>query len=668
MARLAIASREISPHVWHHWRPRPQVKSWEWVCEHIREPKGGDRFQADDYPWLRGVCDAFDRPQVREIDLMWATRLGKTFIGQCLMLNTMANNPMPGLFASSVQKLALDNVRSKLYPMLEYCRPLCGQLKSKAKRSMFRLELRDCLWKVGWSGSDSSLADFGAWMLHCSEVDKWDDAKSDEADPVELAAERCKEFPDHKMIFEGTPKREGKSRIAAKLSASTNCRYYVPCPYCHHRQVLRFALNEEWRFDRSQGGILWDGLDRNQYDPDLAYTTSRYLCGGCQREIHDEQRKRMMGHGEWVAEGQSIDKQGRVQGVPRRGGEAWGSQLSSLYSMQLRWGNCGRVCARALARPHMRHNLMNSWLGLPYSPHRAQLEPEQLGERLRTEYALQLVPAWVRLLSASVDVQDTFFVVHVWGWGGRERGHQVDYQICDTWDDVLGVLDRRYEIEGARETMGIPITLVDSSAFTLDVYKFCKKNSLPYRLIIPCKGASGDMGGEAYKKTIVGVKKGRKLSKAALRARGLLRIQINVDYWESELQDALDTHLPGGPASLSLSAEASHDMDLCMQLLNGTRSDRRNKREVDEYLWVKRWPDDPNDHRDCVRMARVAAELIVRGNWAGLRERRLALPPTPQPATPAEQKAPDRKAGGFVRTPRRDRGAPFVRRLPRRRT
>ena len=618
----AIRGAKISPAVWKNWLPRPKVRTWDWAAEHVRAPNGAP-FDADNYPWGRGVCDAYDNPQYREIDLMWASRLGKTFIGQCILLSGMANNPMPGIFASNAEKLAVGSVREKIYPMLERCRPLRDQLKPRARRSLYSLELRDCLIRIAWSGSDSTLADFGAYFLHCNEVDKWSKNKSSEADPVELAAERVKEFPDHKMIFESTPALASKSRIAPKLALSTNCRYWVACPWCHARQVLHMSIDFQGKLHVAGGGLIWDGFDTGEVDPDKAKKTARYVCEHCEREIHDEQRARMMRSGEWVAEGQRIDSRGRVHGTPVRDGHAWGSQLSSLYSLQMRWGDIAYKFVASRGRCGSEQNFINSWEGMPYTPGKSKTLPEELAARLKTEIPQQTVPAAAVFMVGAIDCQDGFFKYMNLGVGLGERLFLVDYGIADSWDELLKIVDRKYEVEGEPgEQLDIPITLIDSGTFTKDVYLWCKQNSRKDRLIIPCKGASNDMGGEPYQTKILGVGKvPRKLRRAALVARGLLRIHINVDYWEREIQKYLDVGDPGEPGSLSFCLEAADDDSLCKELLNGIPDEDTDSRNQTVIRWIKKDVDEPNDFRDCLRMARVAAEVRLRRNWATLRPR-----------------------------------------------
>ena len=258
---------------------------------------------------MRGVCEAFDNRQFREIALMWGTQLGKTFLFHAIALCVMTTRPAPGIFASATERLARASVREKIYNMIEQCAPLRGQLKSQKDRSVDRIELQASHWRVAWSGSHTALADFSAEIIVCNEVSKWNSRGGEEGDPLDLIYQRFKFYDaTYKALVESSPTLRGRCRIEAKVKLSTNCRYQVPCPHCRHYQTL------------SMKQLRWDHLADGTSDPELAERTARYECLSCRRAIHDEQRRRMMQAGVWVPEGQSVDGRGRDTAADRRQG------------------------------------------------------------------------------------------------------------------------------------------------------------------------------------------------------------------------------------------------------------------------------------------------------------------------------------------------------------
>ena len=65
-----------------------------------------------------GPMDAFADHRVREISLQWASRLGKSFFGQCMFMYTAEVDPAPMMLASSRETLALD-VAKRTMKMIE---------------------------------------------------------------------------------------------------------------------------------------------------------------------------------------------------------------------------------------------------------------------------------------------------------------------------------------------------------------------------------------------------------------------------------------------------------------------------------------------------------------------------------------------------------------------
>ena len=193
---------------------------------------GGMPFSLAAFPHVDGVLDAFDTPSIRMIVLQWGTRLGKTTTCLSLIAKQAGTNPRNMMFAGSTKDAASRVVASRLYPILDSTDGVKDQLLPESRRSKLDVRLRACRVFVGWSGSETSLADVGAFFGVANEIDKWDEDISTEADSLALFLNRFKGFTNHKIILESTPAIKGHSRIESWLNRSNRCRRYVPCPYC----------------------------------------------------------------------------------------------------------------------------------------------------------------------------------------------------------------------------------------------------------------------------------------------------------------------------------------------------------------------------------------------------------------------------------------------------
>lgn len=606
------------------FRPAAKVSSWDWICEHGRMPDGTP-FDGERIPWCRGVCEAWDDPETREMSLMWGTRLGKTTIGMQLMAKCAATAPAPGLFATSTQSLAKRTVRNKIYPVLANCRKTADLLPAQRWWTVEEIRLSNSPWAVAWSGSDTQLADLSAFYGYANELDKWtlNDRQGGDAGEGDAEAqflERFKEFYNAKILFECSPSTKRRSRIERRYLASNQCRYAVPCPSCGKFQVLKLGSDEP----EKNGGILFDKGPDGHSDPAVARKTARYVCEHCRYEIHDDQRPKIMRRGVWVPAGCEVNKLGRLVGTPNRGPRLWGGQLSSLYSLQLRWGDIAEKFVTSKGDQRQFRMFVNGWLAETWEPYRVKSEPEQVGARLRTELPAGVVPSWATWLVAGVDRQQDHWVYLVVAVGPGEKTHVVQHGKLDTDDEVEEVVVRGlFEHEDGGEPLWPAVVFVDCGYRTKESYELCQRfRKDDKREVFPCKGANTDCAGEAYEVKIVGVDEGRstRTKKQLLRAgRGLRRIRVNPYYYEPLIQQQLDDLSPGESGALSLNSDAADDNELLRQLCNGAESAEPSKTDPNRHLWVKRWESEPNDIRDCYKYARGAADFlfrnVLRGTW-----------------------------------------------------
>ena len=606
----------------------------------------GTPFDGDRIPWSEGVCDAYDDPLTRSVTMMWGTRLGKTITALQLMACMMATAPMPGLFSQSTEKLVRRTVNGRVYPMLDAIDATAVQLLPEKLRSATLIELSNSKWHVTWSGSATQLADIDAFYGHAGEVDKWSfnavlGGDGGEGDALDQWEERFKENPDHKKIFECSPSTKTKSRIYKKLLASNNCRFWVPCPHCKRRQVLKFGGKDAL----SSGGLVWDRKPGDAHDSELALNTARYVCEHCRKEILDEHRYDMMRAGKWAPEGCQVDRRGRVIGTPLRSPRHWGGQLSSLYSLQMQWGDVAEKFVKSVGSPSSLQMFINGWLSEVWEPYRSKSEPEEVGEKLTSDVPRGTIPDWATWVFAGCDVQEECLVYVVIAVGPNERIAIIDDGVVDTWSELeKECITRKFPHADGGESLSPALTLIDCGHRTKEVYDFCQTFKGSGRMVMPCKGSNNDCNGEPYQKIIIGdgTKTGSKgMKRLALAARGLIRVRVNPFHYEPLIQMQLDKILPGEDRSLSLPEGFDENENFLYQLCNAAISDEPSKSAPDKHLWVKRWPDTENDKRDCYKYARCAADLKFRGDWSRATRRQddsISLPKsTKSKATPEAQ-------------------------------
>ncbi len=615
------------------FEPREKPLSIDWQKANVYLPtgpngRGGRAFDVDAYPHIAapgGPADAFDDPRVRSIWLQWASRLGKTAWAQACLLYQAACDPCPILFGTSTESLAVRSVSTKLYSMIGQCPELRDQLRPVNRRQQTRIDLRDCRIYVAWSGSTTTLADLAARLLHANEIDKWDQSASDEGDSLKLFLERAKDIPNRKVICESTPSIKGRSRVERGLLASTNCRYWVPCPHCQGYQVLRLDQ------------IKWDHLDNGKSDPALAAKTARYECAHCGQVIRDEHRTKMMRRGVWAPEGCGVDsakaaaavehwsgarggdgaclmkggwgKADWITGQPLRDGTEAGYQLSSLYALTLSWGDIAKEFVDSKGNPRTLQNFFNSWLGETWEIIRQQQTWEQLGQRLAAGYPIGRVPAEAVFCTVGVDKQVDHYVYVCTAWGQEQRGYVIDYGTAPGLDAVWeAAIGRVFPYVDHGELRPV-LALIDSGYDPEEIYRFCLERRVPGLLMLPCKG--GLQGDAAYEL--------RQPGKGALAKDPILH--VNDAYYQPILQRAFNALRPGDAGSISVPADSASDEDLLTQFLNEAPVSRIDARKQDQLQWQRVHEHIPNDFRDGLKYSAAAADLYVRRQWGRVQPR-----------------------------------------------
>ena len=563
---------------------------------------GGMPFSLKAFPHVDGVLAAFDDPDVRTIVLQWGTRLGKTTTCLSLMAEQAGTNPRNMMFASSTAAAAGRVVASRLYPLFDSTEGVRSQLLPDHRRSKLDVRLHACRIFVGWSGSETSLADVGAYFGVANEIDKWDGTASDEADSLALFLNRLKGFTDHKIILESTPTIKGRSRIEHWMGRSNQHLRWVPCPHCGEYQMLVKGA------DGVTGGIKWDRDKDGNSDADTAFASAWYECVCCSGRIENFHRIEMLRRGIWAPDGCTVSKDGQLVGTAiNAGSDVVGfGPLPSWYALTETWGSFARAWIRAKKRPRDLQDVVNSYMAETWEVRKTKSTPERIVERITGTTPRGIVPEDGLFLTVTVDRQAAeggFVVYLVLAHGADDRCWSVQWgvspKLTDIWSSVV-----RATYPHADGGQGlVPVAMmVDSGWNTRDTYQFCET----YPGVMPCKGSSTDLGGLPYKVVV--------LSEGAGGPGRRELLHVNTDYWETDVQSRLEDKLANEPGSLTLPEGSSRDIEFVAQICNGHLKDVLDSRGNARMMWVKKEESQPNDFRDCLRYGLCLARAWLDDN------------------------------------------------------
>ena len=424
------------------------------------EPGSWDTSRAE---YQRGIMDALNEPNVREVVAMTSAQVGKTEILNNVIAYHISQDPSPILVVQPTLDLAQTWSKDRLAPMLRDTPVLQGLVKDPRARDSGNTTLHKVfpgghITACG-ANSPSSLASRPIRVVLCDEVDRYPVSAGSEGDPISLAKKRAATFWNRKIMLVSTPTNKGASRIETAYEESDQRIFFVPCPHCEASQQLKWS-NVKWDEDKPE--------------------TARYVCNDCGVEWSEPDRLRAIRNGKWKATNE-------FKGVA-------GFHLSTLYSPWTPLADGVRDFLEAKKQPATLRVWVNTYLGESWEEQGEAVDDYELSQRREDWDAL---PREVLLLTAGVDVQDDRLEVEVVGWGLDEESWSIHYQTIygdpsspKVWEDLDVVLARKWEHESGSEMIATA-TCVDSGGHhTQSVYKYCKARE--GRRVFAIKGVGGD--------------------------------------------------------------------------------------------------------------------------------------------------------------------------------
>ena len=633
--------------------PLPPFSSWDWIKENGVTHKGAP-FNYLDFPWVEGICAAWDNPRVRMVSFMAGSRLGKTESGLELMQSVQDYDPDIGMIGGSTEGLIKRTLGDRYYKMLEHCHRTRSICPPVSRRSATKVKTKSYIIYGAWSGSPTTLGDLDPRYLVAFEVDKFTKDSSEEADPFLLLLERGAEIPDRKVFCESTPTVKGVSRIDRAVESGTNRRFHCPCPRCGHYQEL--VVNES--LDREFGGLWWDKDKSGHASGERAAESAVYICAACKGEIREESRRPMIRKGIWCAKGQQVSKEGELLGRPINDGPHESFQLSRMYGPTFSFSAYARAFVESRGDTEKERSFANNWAGVPWVPIVIEMDWEELARRLcRGKHEVGVVPQHCIFVTTAVDVQVDHFVITTFGWTRGKCGHLVQHGTVPDWSDVQAWLRTRWKHEDGGVILS-RMNLIDAKDGNRkhEIVDFCKAvNNERGPFTWPSMGAKpGTMHVRMFRKQPID-DQNRTGKRAESKIRGIHLVQVNTTMTQEWIDSAMVRRMPTDPHLLTLSEQVKEDQDLFDQLLN-------EKYDKEKGLHVHVDPLIPVDFRDAFRYARTAAEVYTNGNWDRLPGRRTVNPPEPREQRRKRQRATAESTEAKERRPKPPRKSRFIRR------
>ncbi len=636
------------------WRPPPTDRLATWCERWVRLPPeltatpGPLRF--DRAPYLRGVIDLADDPQVETIALQWGAQLGKTTALLLLLAGVAVLDPSPALLAAP-NRDALIELRDKFYRLAEATPPVAALLPPAHRRNNRAIDFGRAQCYLGYAGSAQRLSAKSCKRVLCTEIDRWVKSTHEGAAP-QLAAERVKSFFRYLVVYESTPSDE-TSQIASLYERSDRRTFQVPCPRCGGFQELRF-------FPHADGPRAGRGGVRGLQDAagawlpaDQVRREAYYSCEHCGGRIESHDKAAAVRAGVWVPAGQTVGRDGRLQGTPERSPRHAGFRLSSLAADSISFGRAAEEYLLSRDNEARLQSFWNNWLGLTWR--RAIKRPrwERIGRRLAGAHRRGTAPGAAIFLTAGIDNQAdaAYWVVRAWGEGSTSW--LVDWGKVTQRVDETGALVPESDLEQLHDLIfarAFPLTGENAAGQTaLRVRLACLdfQGSRSYAVVAWANRQRQRYGDRL--RTIAGDSRlpaGQWFTQSRVErsrtgkryAGGLERWALNVDAYKAGLVERFDLALDA-PGAFFLHADClAVGQDYLRQLCNEARQVQRTAAGREAVRWLIVDDAVGNHYLDCEVYARAAADMVTGLDWANLttRAKQAAKPPKDKRAAAAD--------------------------------
>jgi phage terminase large subunit GpA-like protein len=464
-----------------HFLPPPDITISEWAIRNRTLPKGTTSRPGPFRPEVFQVemMDALLDPLVHEVVIQKSTQVGFT---DAVLLNIIGYyidaDPRPIMYVLPTIDNAKDKGKKAITPMIDSCPVLRKKIKPPtSRRAGNTLALKEYpggFLKLTGANSGAGLRSDPVPVVLFDEVDGYPLSVEGEGDPIAIGTRRTDAYPDFKIVKGSTPaKPKGVSPIEQAFLLSDMRRFFVPCPFCNHAQVLwwKDPVTKEYRL-----------VYETNADHQIVPGSVAFLCAGCKKRIPERFKQQMLNAGKWVAE------------MPER--PIVGFHINALYSP---WRENWLALAQEWHEANQEKNVeklrafINLRLGETWEEDSDAVEAIALKARLEAYKAE--VPDGVGLLTASVDVQSDRLECVVKGWGDKEESWLIAYQQLfgdpgqeEVWNELDSFLLSTWE-HASGQKVKISCTMIDSGGQHTDsVYRFVRARQ--GRKIFALKGSS----------------------------------------------------------------------------------------------------------------------------------------------------------------------------------
>lgn len=450
--------------------PPERIPVSEWAEKHRIIPRGNAEpgaWSNARVPYVVEPADCVNDDAIHTIIVAGCSQSSKTAgCGENIVGWAITHDPATIIWATPSDASALT-AASRFDAMIAATPELKKRFGSRTARSVVNnsglKEFEGGKLVIVSAGSPSSLASHPARLVIADEIDRFPHNLRREGDPIGLLRARQTTFARRKFIGLSSPTEVGHSRIEALFETGDRREWH-------------------WRCDCGEEHIPeWENVNWEPGKPEGAH----YSMPCCGTVLGDADRLRLMSRGRWraMAAGQPGVRSFRFRGLS----SPWLS-LSLLAS----------EFDAARGSPSKLAPFFNTRLGLPFEAGVGEGADADVVRSLAENWSAGSIPERkIVLITAGIDVQQTWLAVHIVGWSDGDEAwslawHEIPGDPLDprTWAALEDVLTAPWR-HPSGDMLNIEAAAIDSGFQSQAVYEFSGKHRVRGRRWYAVKGMAG---------------------------------------------------------------------------------------------------------------------------------------------------------------------------------
>lgn len=606
-----IDPRQVLAQIRRCWEAPARLPLSEWADEYavLSAESSADVGDWETLPYQRGIMDAITDRHIEMVSVMKSARVGWTKILNHTVGYHAHYDPCPIMVVQPTIGDAEGYSKDEIAPMIRDTEELKCLFSDPDKRESGNTILHKLFpgGQLRLVGADSprGFRRVSMRVVAFDEVDGYAATAGEEGDQLKLGITRTLYFWNRKILAGSTPTLDQTSRIKRLFERGDMRYYFVPCPHCDHKQVLKWE-NLKWpKDDPDKAAFLCQNPEC--CDPEtgevrlIEFKFQRWMI----EEADRRQRAGEAGIG-WVATNPDAEP----------GHASFHIWAAYSYSPNATWGHLAREWLSSHKNIEERKTFINTVLGLPYKGQGDAPDWKRLYDR-REHYKIGTLPPGAIALYAGADVQKGWIAVEVVAFGRRMESWSVDYRIFEgdtTTPDgkPYAQLDAMLSEEfptAAGGTARIRKLSIDTGYNTNTVYQWAWKYQTGHRVLA--------VDGRDKYNMIVGQPKKVEISaRGKKKSRSLLLWPVGASLIKTELYGWLKQDKPTDESGDEHPFGYCHFPEYPEEYFRGITAEEIVPRLVKgfrRYQWEKVY--ERNEPIDCRGYARAAAALDGIDRW-----------------------------------------------------